>query len=87
MFTFRNLYFLWLIIHLAALFFSGWFSRVTIYKGASWKELIGYSSNFWPVQSFNLASYDITEFLIYYAFIPYLVYRFFDTYMIFQKHR
>jgi len=76
MFTFRNLYFLWLIIHVAALIFSGWFGNILIYKGASWTEVIGYSGKFWPLQTLNIAHYDITEFLIYYAIVPYYVYKF-----------
>jgi len=76
MFSFKNLYFLWLIIHITALAVSGWFEKISVYKGASWSEVIGYSSQFWPVQTLNIAHYDITEFLIYYAILPYYVYRF-----------
>ncbi len=76
MFSIRSLYFLWLILQVTALIFSGWFSRISIHKGASWSELIGYSNKFFPFQTLDLANYDITEFIIYYAVIPYLVYRF-----------
>jgi hypothetical protein len=79
MFTFRSIYFLWLIVHITALVFSGWFSKISIHKGASWSELIGYSGKFWPIQTLSLAHYDITEFIIYYAIIPYFVFRFVST--------
>jgi hypothetical protein len=79
MFTIKSLYFLWLILHVTALVFSGWFGKITVYKGASWSEVIGYSGKFFPFQTLDLVHYDITEFLIYYAIIPYLVYRFVTT--------
>jgi len=79
MFSFRSLYFLWLTLHIAALIFSGWFDKVTIKKGASWSELIGYSSKFFPIQTLDLAYYDVTEFIIYYAILPYYVYKFAST--------
>ncbi len=86
MFSFRSIYFLWLILHVTALIFSGWFGKITIYKGASWSELIGYSSKFWPIQTLSLSHYDITEFIIYYAILPFFVYRFLDTYYMWEKH-
>lgn len=85
MFTFRHLYFFWLIIHITALIFSGWFSKISVFEGASWSELIGYSSKFWPMTTLNLSNYDITEFLIYYAILPYLVYRLMDRYFVLEK--
>jgi len=69
-----------------ALVFSGWFSRVTIYKGASWSEVLGYSSQIWPIQTLSLSSYDITEFLFYYAVLPFIVYRFFEKFFVFEKY-
>lgn len=86
MFTLRHLYFLWLILQLAALIFSGWFNRIAIYKGATWSEVLGYSSDIWPIQTLSLSSYDITEFLFYYAVLPFIVYRFSDRYFLFEKH-
>ncbi len=87
MLTLRHLYFLWLIMHVTALIFSGWFSRITISNGVSWSELIGYSSKFWPIQTLSLSSYDITEFLIYYAVVPYLAYKLFERVFLFEKYR
>jgi len=86
MLTLRHLYSLWLILQVTALAFSGWFSRIQIYKGASWGEVLGYSSQIWPITSLSLSSYDITEFLFYYAILPFLIYRFLDRYFIFEKH-
>ncbi|HSP88305.1 MAG TPA: hypothetical protein VLN45_09235 [Ignavibacteriaceae bacterium] len=86
MFSLRSVYFIWLFIHITAIIFSGWFGKITIYKGASWSELIGYQSKFWPVQTLNLAHYDITEFIIYYAILPFIVYRFMDKYYFWEKY-
>jgi hypothetical protein len=77
--AYKILYFLWLIFHISALIVSGWFSKVTFRKGVSWNELIGYSSKFYPFQTLDISNYDITEFIIYYAIIPYLVYKLVTT--------
>ncbi|OGU27008.1 MAG: hypothetical protein A2057_01150 [Ignavibacteria bacterium GWA2_35_9] len=79
MFAIRILYFLWLIFHISALIASGWFDKISFKKGVSWSELIGYSSKFYPIQTLDLANYDITEFIIYYAIIPFYVYKFVST--------
>jgi len=86
MFSLRNLYFFWLFIHLTVLALSGWFGKITIYKGASWSELIGYSGKFWLVTTLNIAHYDITEFIFYYALLPFFVYRFLDKFYVWEKH-
>lgn len=72
-------------MHITALAFSGWFGKVMVYKGATWSELLGYSSKFWPLQTLSLAHYDITEFLIYYAFLPYIVYKIISSTNILEK--
>jgi len=77
--AYKILYFLWLIFHISALIVSGWFSKITFRKGVSWSELIGYSSKFYPFQTLDISNYDITEFIIYYAVIPYLVYKLVTT--------
>jgi len=77
--AYKVLYFLWLIFHITALITSGWFSKITFKKGVSWSDLIGYSNKFYPIQTLDIANYDITEFIIYYAIIPYFVYRFVNT--------
>jgi uncharacterized membrane protein len=86
MFSLRNLYFIWLIIQVTAIILSGWLGRITIYKGASWSELTGYSGKFWPIQTLNLAHYDITEFIIYYAILPFIVYRILNAYYLWEKY-
>jgi len=75
----RSLYFLWLILHITALICSDWFTRITFKKGVSFTRLIGYDSKFFPFQTLDLAHYDITEFIIYYAIIPYYVYKFISS--------
>lgn len=87
MFSLRSLYFLWLIFHIVTLFASGWFSKITIIKGATWSQLIGYQSKLFPFQTLDIAHYDITEFLLYYAILPYIAYRFFTaSYTLEKKH-
>jgi hypothetical protein len=79
MLTLKSLYFLWLILNVVTLIASGWFSRVIIEKGVSWSQLIGYQSKLFPFQTLDTAYYDITEFLLYYSILPYIVYRFFAS--------